>query len=182
VILMAATNRPEILDQALLRAGRFDRRVLVDRPDKIGRLAILGIHAREVTLDPDANLEVIASMTPGFAGADLANVINEAALLAVRRNKDTVGLAELQEAVERVVAGLEKKNRVLTPHERERVAHHEVGHALVALSLPGTDPVQKISIIPRGVAALGYTLQLPTEDRFLMTKSELENKIAVLLG
>ena len=182
VILMAATNRPEILDQALLRAGRFDRRVVVDRPDKTGRLAILRIHAREVSLNPEADLEVIASMTPGFAGADLANVVNEAALLAVRRSKDTVGLAELQEAVERVVAGLEKKNRVLTPYERERVAHHEVGHALVALALPGTDQVQKISIIPRGVAALGYTLQLPTEDRFLMTQSELENKIAVLLG
>ncbi len=182
VILMAATNRPEILDPALLRAGRFDRHVLVDRPDKIGRLAILRVHAKPVVLGPDADLEVIAGMTPGFSGADLANIINEATLLAVRRDKEQVGLSELQEAVERVVAGLEKKNRVLNKMEKERVAYHEVGHALMALSLPGADPVQKISIIPRGIAALGYTLQLPTEDRFLMTKTELENKIAVLLG
>ena len=182
VILMAATNRPEILDPALLRAGRFDRQVLVDRPDKIGRLAILRVHAKKVTLGPDADLEVIAGMTPGFSGADLANIINEATLLAVRRNKEQVGLSELQEAVERVVAGLEKRNRVLNKMERERVAYHEVGHALVALSFPGSDPIQKISIIPRGIAALGYTLQLPTEDRFLMTKTELESKIAVLLG
>ena len=182
VILMAATNRPEILDPALLRAGRFDRQVLVDRADKIGRLAILRVHAKQVTLGPDADLEVIAAMTPGFSGADLANIINEATLLTVRRNKEQVGLSELQEAVERVVAGLEKKNRVLNKMEKERVAYHEVGHALVALSFPGADPIQKISIIPRGIAALGYTLQLPTEDRFLMTKTELENKIAVLLG
>jgi cell division protease FtsH len=182
VILMAATNRPEILDPALLRAGRFDRQVLVDRPDKAGRLAILRIHARGVPLASETDLETIAAMTPGFAGADLANIINEAALLAVRRGKDQVGLPELQEAVERVIAGLEKKNRVLNKQEKERVAHHEVGHALVALSIPGSDTVQKISIIPRGVAALGYTLQLPTEDRFLMTKSELENRIAILLG
>ena len=182
VILMAATNRPEILDPALLRAGRFDRQVLVDRADKIGRLAILRVHAKQVVLGPDADLEVIAGMTPGFSGADLANIINEATLLAVRRNKEQVGLPELQEAVERVVAGLEKKNRVLNKMEKERVAYHEVGHALVALSFPGSDPIQKISIIPRGIAALGYTLQLPTEDRFLMTKTELENKIAVLLG
>jgi cell division protease FtsH len=182
VILMAATNRPEILDPALLRAGRFDRQVLVDRADKIGRLAILRVHAKQVVLGPDADLEVIAAMTPGFSGADLANIINEATLLAVRRNKEQVGLSELQEAVERVVAGLEKKNRVLNKMEKERVAFHEVGHALVALSFPGSDTIQKISIIPRGIAALGYTLQLPTEDRFLMTKTELENKIAVLLG
>lgn len=182
VILMAATNRPEILDPALLRAGRFDRQVLVDRPDKIGRLAVLRVHAKKVTLGPDADLEVIAGMTPGFSGADLANIINEATLLAVRRDKEQVGLPELQEAVERVVAGLEKKNRVLNKVEKERVAYHEVGHALVALSLPGTDPIQKISIIPRGIAALGYTLQLPTEDRFLMAKTELENKIAILFG
>jgi cell division protease FtsH len=182
VILMAATNRPEILDPALLRAGRFDRQVLVDRADKIGRLAILRVHAKQVTLGSDADLEVIAGMTPGFSGADLANIINEATLLAVRRDKEQVGLPELQEAVERVVAGLEKKNRVLNKMEKERVAYHEVGHALVALSFPGADPIQKISIIPRGIAALGYTLQLPTEDRFLMTKTELENKIAVLLG
>jgi cell division protease FtsH len=166
----------------LLRAGRFDRHVLVDRPDKTGRLAILRVHAKNVAFGSDADLETIAAMTPGFSGADLANVVNESALLAVRRNKDHVGIAELQEAVERVIAGLEKKNRVLNKMERERVAYHETGHALVALSLPGTDQVQKISIIPRGVAALGYTLQLPTEDRFLMTQSELENKVAVLLG
>lgn len=182
VILMAATNRPEILDPALLRAGRFDRHVTVDRPDKKGRLDILRVHAHKVALSPDADLEQIAAMTPGFSGADLANVINESALLAVRRGKDQVGIAELQEAVERVIAGLEKKNRVLNKMEKERVAYHETGHALIALSIPGTDHVQKISIIPRGVAALGYTLQLPTEDRFLMTKSELENKVAVLLG
>ncbi len=182
VILMAATNRPEILDPALLRAGRFDRQVLVDRPDKIGRLAILRVHAKRVLLGSDVDLEVIAGMTPGFSGADLANIINEATLLTVRRGKEQVGLSELQEAVERVVAGLEKKNRVLNKLEKERVAYHEVGHALVALSLPGADPIQKISLIPRGIAALGYTLQLPTEDRFLMAKTELENKIAVLLG
>ena len=182
VILVAATNRPEILDQALLRAGRFDRNVVVDRPDKIGRLAILQVHARSVPLESETDLEVIAAMTPGFAGADLANIVNESALLAVRRGKDMVGLPDLQEAVERVIAGLEKKNRVLSPKEKGRVAHHEIGHALAGMSLPGSDAVQKISIIPRGVAALGYTLQLPSEDRFLMTKSELENKIAVLLG
>ncbi|WP_455379532.1 ATP-dependent zinc metalloprotease FtsH [Petrachloros mirabilis] len=182
VILMAATNRPEILDPALLRAGRFDRHVLVDRPDKIGRLAILRVHAKKVALGSDVDLDAIAGMTPGFSGADLANVINEATLLAVRRGKDEVGTSELQEAVERVIAGLEKKNRVLNKMEKERVAYHETGHALVAMSVPGADQVQKISIIPRGIAALGYTLQLPTEDRFLMTKSELENKVAVLLG
>jgi cell division protease FtsH len=182
VMLMAATNRPEILDPALLRAGRFDRHVLVDRPDKSGRLAILKVHARNVPLANERDLEVIAAMTPGFVGADLANLINEAALLGVRRGKDKVELAELQEAVERVIAGLEKKNRVLNPAEKERVAHHEVGHALVALSIPGSDAVHKISIIPRGIAALGYTMQLPTEDRFLMTQTELKNKIAMLLG
>lgn len=183
IILMAATNRPEILDQALLRAGRFDRQILVDRPDKRGRLEILQLHARDVPLVSETNLETIAAMTVGFAGADLANLINEGALLAARRGRDQVGIAELQEAVERVVAGLEKKNRVLTREEKERVAHHEVGHALIALMLPeGGGTVQKISIIPRGVAALGYTMQVPTEDRFLMTKGELENKIAILLG
>jgi cell division protease FtsH len=182
VILMAATNRPEILDPALLRAGRFDRHVLVDRPDRPGRVAILRLHAREVVLRDEGDLDVVAGMTAGFAGADLANVVNEAALLAVRRDKQAVELPDLQEAVERVIAGLEKKNRVLNPMEKARVAHHEVGHALVAMSIPGTDVVQKISIIPRGVAALGYTIQLPTEDRFLMARSELENKLAVLLG
>ena len=182
VILMAATNRPEILDPALLRAGRFDRHVLVDRPDRKGRVAILEIHARNVKLATDVALDKIAGMTPGMAGADLANVINESALLAVRHGRDAVGQRDIEEAVERVIAGLEKKNRVLSKTERERVAHHEVGHALVALSLPGADPVHKISIVPRGIAALGYTLQLPTEDRFLLTRTELETKIAVLMG
>ena len=182
VILMAATNRPEILDPALLRAGRFDRHILVDRPDKKGRADILRIHAKGVTIDKDVDVDTVAGMTPGFVGADLANLVNEAALLAVRHNKDKVGMVEFDEAVERIVAGLEKKNRLINEKERKIVAYHEVGHALVALSLPGTDPVRKISIIPRGVAALGYTLQVPTEDRFLMTKSELLNKIAVALG
>jgi len=182
VILMAATNRPEILDPALLRAGRFDRHVLVDRPDKGGRLAILKVHARNVKLASEADLEVVAGMTAGLVGADLANVVNEAALLAVRRSAEQVELADFQEAVERIIAGLEKRNRVLNRMEKERVAHHEVGHALMAMAMPGQDQVQKISIIPRGIAALGYTLQLPTEDRFLMTESELEAKIAVLLG
>jgi cell division protease FtsH len=182
VILMAATNRPEILDPALLRAGRFDRQVLVDRPDKIDRLAILKLHARKVPMASESDLDVIAGMTAGFVGADLANIINEAALLGVRRDREKVGLQELQESVERVVAGLEKKNRVLSPDEKKRVAHHELGHALVALSLPGGDVVHKISIIPRGIAALGYTLQVPTEDRFLMTEGELKNRIATLLG
>jgi len=182
VILMAATNRPEILDPALLRPGRFDRHILVDRPDKKGREEILKVHMKGITLDKDIEIETIAGMTPGFVGADLANLVNEAALLAVRRNKSKVGMAEFQEAVERIIAGLEKKNRLINEKEREIVAYHEVGHALVALSLPGTDPVRKISIVPRGVAALGYTLQVPTEDRFLMTKRELLNKIAVALG
>lgn len=182
VIILAATNRPEILDQALLRAGRFDRQVLVDRPDRPGRVAILAIHAKSIKLAPDVDLNKIAAMTPGMVGADLANVVNEAALLAIRRNRETAEHRDFEEAVERVIAGLEKKNRVLNEEERKRVAHHEVGHALVAMSLPGSDPVQKISIIPRGIAALGYTLQLPIEDRYLLTRSELENRIAVLLG
>lgn len=182
VILMAASNRPEILDPALLRSGRFDRHVLVDRPDKIGRLAILRVHARKIKLASEDDLETIAAMTPGLVGADLANVLNEAALLAVRRDKDEVTLAELEEAVERIIAGLEKKSRVLNPHERERVAYHELGHAIVAMSMPSSDVVQKISIIPRGIAALGYTLQRPTEDRFLMTEPELRDKIATYLG
>ena len=182
VILVAATNRPEILDPALLRAGRFDRHILVDRPDKKGRAEILRVHMKGITVDKDMDVETVAGMTPGFVGADLANLVNEATLLAVRHNKDKVGMAEFQEAVERIIAGLEKKNRLINEKEREIVAYHEVGHALVALSLPGTDPVRKISIIPRGVAALGYTLQVPTEDRYLMSKSELLNKIAVALG
>jgi len=182
VILMGATNRPETLDPALLRAGRFDRHILVDRPDKKGREEILRVHLKGITVGKDLEIATIAGMTPGFVGADLANLVNEATLLAVRHNKDTVGMAEFQEAVERTIAGLEKKNRLINEKERQIVAYHEVGHALVALSLPGTDPVRKVSIIPRGVAALGYTLQVPTEDRFLMAKSELLNKIAVLLG
>jgi cell division protease FtsH len=182
LVLLAATNRPEILDPALLRAGRFDRVVLVDRPDRKGRLQILQVHARKVKLAPDVDLDKIAASTPGFSGADLANLVNEAALLATRRGADAVIEADFAEAIERMIAGLEKKNRVLNEQERRVVAHHELGHALVAMALPGTDPVQKISIIPRGVAALGYTLQRPTEDRFLMTREELENKMAVLLG
>ena len=182
VILMAATNRPEILDPALLRPGRFDRQILVDRPDKQGRKAILEVHLKKVTAAEDLDVETIAGMTPGMVGADLANLVNEAALLSVRRNKAVVGMAEFEEAVERVVAGLEKKNRLINPKEKEIVAYHELGHAIVAMSLPETDPVQKISIIPRGIAALGYTMQVPTEDRFLMRRTELLNKIATLLG
>src|SRR3954465_1085750 len=182
LVLLAATNRPEILDPALLRAGRFDRVVLVDRPDKKGRLEILQVHSRKVKLASDVDMEKLAAMTPGFSGADLANLVNEAALLATRRGADAVALEDFNEAIERLIAGLEKKNRVLNQSERRVVAHHELGHALLALALPGSDPVHKISIIPRGVAALGYTLQRPTEDRFLMTREELENKMAVLLG
>jgi cell division protease FtsH len=182
MILLAATNRPEILDPALLRAGRFDRQILVDRPDKVGRVQILQVHARKVRLAPGVDLETIASLTPGFTGADLENLVNEAALLATRRGADAVTADDFTAAVERIVAGLEKKNRLLNPHEREVVAHHEMGHALVALSLPGTDTVHKVSIIPRGIGSLGYTIQRPTEDRYLMTRQELENKMAVLLG
>ncbi len=182
LIILAATNRPEILDPALLRAGRFDRQVLVDRPDKKGRLDILKVHARKILLAPDTDLERVAAITTGFSGADLANLVNEAALLATRRNAEAVALDDFTGAVERIVAGLEKKNRVLNEKERETVAYHEMGHALVAMSLPGTDPVHKVSIIPRGIGALGYTIQRPTEDRYLMTRDELENKIAVLLG
>ena len=182
VILMAATNRPEILDPALLRPGRFDRTILVDRPDKKGREEILKVHLKKVKTGNDLDVEALAAMTPGMVGADLANLINEAALLAVRRKRKSVGMSEFEEAVERVLAGLEKKNRLINRKEREIVAYHELGHAIVALSLPGTDPVQKISIIPRGIAALGYTLQVPTEDRFLMSRTELLNKICTLLG
>jgi len=182
LILIAATNRPEILDPALLRAGRFDRQVLVDRPDKLGRVQILKVHVKKVSLAPDADLEKVAALTPGFTGADLANLVNEATLVATRRGGDSVSLGDFTAAVERIVAGLEKKSRILNVKEREIVAHHEMGHALVALALPGTDPVHKVSIIPRGIGALGYTIQRPTEDRFLMTRQELENKMAVLLG
>jgi cell division protease FtsH len=182
LVLLAATNRPEILDPALLRAGRFDRQVLVDRPDKAGRLQILRVHAKKIKMQTDVALEQVAALTPGFSGADLANLVNEAALLATRRGAESVSLDDFTQAIERLIAGLEKRNRVLNPHERRIVAHHEMGHAMVAMALPGTDPVHKVSIIPRGVGALGYTIQRPTEDRFLMTREELENKMAVLLG
>ena len=182
LVLLAATNRPEVLDPALLRAGRFDRQVLVDRPDKQGRIQILQVHMKKITLAPDTDAEKVAALTPGFSGADLANLCNEAALVATRRNGDGVTVEDFTVAVERIVAGLEKKNRVLNEHERTVVAYHEMGHALVAMSLPGSDTVHKISIIPRGVGALGYTIQRPTEDRFLMTRDELENRMAVLLG
>ena len=182
LVLLAATNRPEVLDPALLRAGRFDRQVLVDRPDKKGRIAILQVHMKKITLTPGIDADQVAALTPGFSGADLANLCNEAALVATRRDGNDVTLRDFTVAIERIVAGLEKKNRVLNEHERTVVAYHEMGHALVAMGLPGTDPVHKISIIPRGVGALGYTIQRPTEDRFLMTRAELENKMAVLLG
>ncbi|PYN42899.1 MAG: cell division protein FtsH [Candidatus Rokuibacteriota bacterium] len=182
VIIMAATNRPEVLDQALLRPGRFDRQVVVDKPDLRGREAILRLHARAVVLAPGVDLGVIAARTPGFAGADLANIVNEAALLAARKEKNAVEMADFEEAIDRVVAGLEKKSRVLSEKERDIVAHHEMGHALVATSVAHADPVHKVTIIPRGIAALGMTYQLPTEERFLMTRSELDDRIAVLLG
>jgi cell division protease FtsH len=182
VIIMAATNRPEILDPALLRPGRFDRQVLVDRPDINGREAILKIHSKNVLLGSDVDLRKVAGRTPGFVGADLANIINEAALLAARKNKETVESADFDEAIDRVVAGLQKKNRVMNPQEKEIVAFHESGHAIVAESVEHADPVHKISIIPRGIAALGYTQQQPTEDRYLMTRSELLDRLAVLLG
>jgi cell division protease FtsH len=182
VIIMAATNRPEILDAALLRPGRFDRQVLVDRPDIRGREKILRLHAKKIKLSPAVDLSVIAAKTPGFVGADLANIVNEAALLAAREGKSAVEMRDFDEAIERVVAGLQKKTRIMSPKEKKTVAYHECGHALVAELVPGADPVSKISIIPRGIAALGYTQQLPTEDRYLMTRSELLGKIYVLLG
>jgi cell division protease FtsH len=182
VIIMAATNRPEILDAALLRPGRFDRQILVDRPDIKGRTKILELHAKKVKLSPDLDLAIVAAKTPGFVGADLANIVNEAALLAARQDKEFIEMAEFDEAIERVVAGLQKKSHVINPKEKKIVAYHESGHALVAELVPGADPVSKISIIPRGIAALGYTSQLPTEDRYLMTRSELLARICVLLG
>ncbi len=182
IVLLAATNRPEILDPALLRAGRFDRQVLVDRPDKVGRIAILKVHTHNVRLANDVKLDEIAALTPGFTGADLANLVNEAALIATRRNREAVSAADFTAAVERIIAGLEKKNRLLNPHERTVVAHHEMGHALAAMALPGTDPVHKVSIIPRGIGSLGYTIQRPIEDRFLITRTELENRLTVLLA
>ena len=182
VILLAATNRPEVLDPALLRPGRFDRQVLVDRPDRAGRREILKVHAAKVQLAANIDLDQIAGLTPGFTGADLANLVNEAAIVATRRKGDAVTLDDFTVAIERIIAGLEKKSRVLSPEERRRVAYHEMGHALVAATLPGIDPVHKVSIIPRGVGALGYTMQRPTEDRFLLARHDLENRISVLMG
>ncbi|MCG6917374.1 MAG: ATP-dependent zinc metalloprotease FtsH [Deltaproteobacteria bacterium] len=182
VIIMAATNRPEILDPALLRPGRFDRHVAIDRPDVSGREAILKLHSKEVKLAKDVDIAKVAALTPGFVGADLANLVNEAALLTARRDKKSVGMAEFQEAIDRIIGGLEKKNRVMNEKEKRIVAYHESGHALVAMSAPTADPVNKVSIIPRGIAALGYTQQLPTEDRYLMTREELLDRLSVLLG
>ncbi len=182
IVLLAATNRPEILDPALLRAGRFDRQVIVDRPDRTGRAAILVVHMRKIKEGPDADPDKIAALTPGFTGADLANLVNEAAIFATRRGGKKVTLQDFTEAMERIVAGSQKRSRLLNPTERERVAYHEMGHALVASSLPGSDPVHKVSIIPRSIGALGYTLQRPTEDRFLITTDELKNRMAVLLA
>ncbi len=182
VVLLGATNRPEVLDPALLRSGRFDRQVLVDRPDKVGREAILKVHLKKIKIHDSVNLEHIAGLTPGFTGADLANLVNEAALIATRRKSDSVEEEDFVMAMERIVAGLEKKNRLLNPKERRIVAYHEMGHALVASALPDMDKVQKISIIPRGIGSLGYTIQRPLEDRYLMTQQELQNKMAVLMG
>ena len=182
IVLLAATNRPEILDPALMRAGRFDRQVVVDRPDRIGRAAILQVHIKKIELAEDVDVEQIAGITPGFTGADLANLVNEAAIVATRRGGERVRLDDFTKAVERIVAGTEKKSRLLNPHEREVVAHHEMGHALAAANLPGSDPVHKVSIIPRSIGALGYTLQRPTEDRFLISTQELKNRMTVLLA
>jgi len=182
IILIAATNRPDILDPALLRPGRFDRHIVVDRPDRNGREAILKVHLREMKVEEDVDLEVLAKRTPGFVGADLANLVNEAALLAARRERKNISMAEFEEAIDRVLAGPERRSRLISDREKEIIAFHEVGHALVAKMVPGCDPVHKISIIPRGHKALGYTLQLPEEDRFLMSKKELTNRICVLLG
>ncbi len=182
VVLLAATNRPEVLDPALLRAGRFDRQVSVDRPDKNGRIAILNVHLRKIKLAERVDPAQIAALTPGFTGADLANLVNEAAMLATRRHAPSVSLDDFTAAVERVVAGPEKRKRLLNPREREIVAYHEMGHAIVAMALPDTDPIKKVSIIPRGMGALGYTMQMPIEDRYLMTRTELLNRITVLLG
>jgi cell division protease FtsH len=182
IVLLAATNRPEILDPALLRAGRFDRQILVDRPDRKGRIDVLKVHVRKIKLAAGVELAQIAALTPGFTGADLANLVNEAALLATRRKAADVTLEDFTLAMERIVAGLEKRNRILNPQERRIIAVHEVGHALVAMALPGSDPVQKVSIIPRGIGGLGYTIQRPIEDRFVMSQEELENKLTILLG
>ena len=182
VIIMGATNRPEMLDSALLRPGRFDRQVVVDRPDLHGREAILKVHAKDVKLEQGIDMHSVAAMTPGFVGADLANLVNEAALLAARRNKKSVSMPEFEEAIDRIMTGLEKKKRLMNKKEKEIVAHHESGHALIACSVPHADPVRKISMIPRGIGALGYTLQKPIEDRYLMTRAELLDRVAILLG
>jgi cell division protease FtsH len=182
VVLLAATNRPEVLDPALLRAGRFDRQVSVDRPDKIGRVGILQVHLKKIKLATGVDPAVIAALTPGFTGADLANLVNEAAVLATRRQAQSVSLEDFTAAIERVIAGPEKRNRLLNPRERRIVAFHEMGHAIVAMALPDTDSIKKVSIIPRGIGALGYTMQMPTEDRYLMTRTELLNRMTVLLG
>ena len=182
VVLLAATNRPEVLDPALLRAGRFDRQVSVDRPDKIGRVGILQVHLKKIKLATGVDPAAIAAITPGFTGADLANLVNEAAVLATRRRAQSVSLEDFTAAIERVIAGPEKRNRLLNPRERRIVAFHEMGHAIVAMALPDTDPIKKVSIIPRGIGALGYTMQMPTEDRYLMTRTELLNRMTVLLG
>jgi cell division protease FtsH len=182
VVLLAATNRPEVLDPALLRAGRFDRQIPVDRPDKSGRIAILDVHLARVKLAPEVDPARIAALTPGFTGADLANLVNEAAMLATRRRADSVAAADFTAAIERVLAGPEKRRRILNPRERRIVAFHEMGHAIVAMALPDVDPIKKVSIIPRGLGALGYTMQMPTEDRYLMTRTELLDRMTVLLG
>ena len=182
VIILAATNRPEILDPALLRAGRFDRQVLVDRPDTIGREQILRVHMKKVQADKTVSVEAVASLTTGFTGADLANLVNESALLATRRGAESVSMEDFVNAIERIIAGLEKKNRLINPHEKAIVAHHEMGHALVGMALSPEQPIQKVSIIPRGIGALGYTIQRPSEDRYLMSKKDLQNRIAVLLA
>ncbi|HMK90103.1 MAG TPA: AAA family ATPase, partial [Methylocystis sp.] len=182
VVLLAATNRPEVLDPALLRAGRFDRQISVDRPDRDGRIAILGVHIKKVKLAADVEIGQIAALTPGFTGADLANLVNEAAVLATRRGAGSVAMEDFSAAIERVIAGPEKRKRLLNALERRIVAYHEMGHAIVAMALPGSDPVKKISIIPRGLGALGFTMQMPTEDRYLMTRAELIDRMTVLLG
>ena len=181
-MLLAATNRPEVLDAALLRAGRFDRQIAVDRPDRAGRAAILKVHLKKISEQADVDPEEIAAITPGFTGADLANLVNEAAIIATRRNSQGVSIADFTAAVERIVGGIEKSGRIINPKERRRIAVHEMGHALAAANTPGADPVHKVSIIPRAIGALGYTMQRPTEDRFVLTKSDLTNRMVVLMA
>jgi cell division protease FtsH len=182
IVVLAATNQPQVLDQALLRAGRFDRQVLVDRPDRRGRLAILTVHVKKIMLADDVDLEEVARLTAGFSGADLENLVNEAAIIATRRDAEAVTLADFTAGVERIVAGLEKRSQLLSEDERRVIAHHEMGHAIVARVLPGVDPVHKVSIIPRGIGALGYTMQRPTEDRYLLGEDDLEHRMIILLG